>query len=53
MVPQFIDAARPLAPQYLTIAGTLALTDTVAMAFYTLLAAKVLRCCAAPFTSNG
>jgi homoserine/homoserine lactone efflux protein len=43
VVPQFIDAARPLAGQYAAIAATMALTDTVAMAFYTLLAAKVLR----------
>jgi homoserine/homoserine lactone efflux protein len=43
VVPQFIDAAHPLAGQYAAIAATMALTDTVAMAFYTLLAAKVLR----------
>ncbi|ARP79484.1 threonine transporter RhtB [Bordetella genomosp. 8] len=43
VVPQFIDAARPMGVQYTAIAATMALTDTVAMAFYTLLAAKVLR----------
>ncbi|ANN75815.1 LysE family transporter [Bordetella flabilis] len=43
VVPQFIDATHPLAGQYAAIAATMALTDTVAMAFYTLLAAKVLR----------
>ncbi|OZI21226.1 threonine transporter RhtB [Bordetella genomosp. 9] len=43
VVPQFIDAARPMGAQYAAIAATMALTDTVAMAFYTLLAAKVLR----------
>lgn len=48
VVPQFIDAGRPLAAQYMAIAGTLALTDTVAMAFYTLLAAKVLRLLRSP-----
>ncbi|ANN65026.1 LysE family transporter [Bordetella bronchialis] len=48
VVPQFIDATRPLAAQYLAIAGTMALTDTVAMAFYTLLAAKVLRLMRSP-----
>jgi homoserine/homoserine lactone efflux protein len=48
VVPQFIDAARPLTAQYLAIAGTMAMTDTVAMAFYTLLAAKVLRLMRSP-----
>jgi homoserine/homoserine lactone efflux protein len=48
VVPQFIDAAQPLAAQYAAIAATLALTDTVAMAFYTLLAAKVLRLMRSP-----
>jgi homoserine/homoserine lactone efflux protein len=43
VVPQFIDATQPLVGQYSAIAATIALTDTVAMAFYTLLAAKVLR----------
>jgi len=43
VVPQFVDTALPLVPQYLALAGTLALTDLVAMGVYTLLAAKVLR----------
>lgn len=48
VVPQFIDAGQPLSQQYLAIAATMALTDTVAMAFYTLLAAKVLRLLRSP-----
>ncbi|CAM3609745.1 Threonine transporter RhtB [Bordetella sputigena] len=48
VVPQFIDAARPLGAQYAAIAATMALTDTVAMGFYTLLAAKVLRLLRSP-----
>jgi homoserine/homoserine lactone efflux protein len=48
VVPQFIDAARPLAAQYAAIAATMAMTDIVAMAFYTLLAAKVLRLMRSP-----
>ncbi|MVW78729.1 LysE family transporter [Bordetella sp. 02P26C-1] len=43
VVPQFVNPAASLAPQYLAIAGTLVFTDMVAMAVYTLLAAKVLR----------
>jgi homoserine/homoserine lactone efflux protein len=43
VVPQFIDPSRPLWPQYLFIGLTLAFTDLVVMAGYTLLAAKVLR----------
>lgn len=43
VVPQFVNPAAPLTLQYLTLAGTLVLTDTVAMGIYTLLAAKVLR----------
>lgn len=43
VVPQFVNPAAPLALQYLTVAATLVLTDLVAMAVYTLLAAKVLR----------
>lgn len=43
VVPQFIDPARPLAPQYLVIAATLGATDLVVMAGYTALAAKLLR----------
>lgn len=48
VVPQFIDATRSVATQYLEIAATLAMTDIVAMAFYTLLAAKVLRLMRSP-----
>jgi homoserine/homoserine lactone efflux protein len=48
VVPQFIDATRPLGMQYAAIAATMALTDIVAMAFYTLLAAKVLRLMRSP-----
>jgi homoserine/homoserine lactone efflux protein len=43
VVPQFINPAAALAPQYAAIAATLAFTDLVAMSFYSLLAAKVLR----------
>ena len=43
VVPQFIDPARPLGPQYLVIAATLGVTDLVVMAGYTALAAKLLR----------
>ncbi|MEI2416661.1 LysE family transporter [Orrella sp. JC864] len=43
VVPQFINPANPVTPQYFIIAGTLAFTDLVAMAVYTVLAAKVLR----------
>jgi homoserine/homoserine lactone efflux protein len=43
VVPQFMNPNAPLLPQYLTIGATLAFTDLVVMACYTLLAAKVLR----------
>jgi homoserine/homoserine lactone efflux protein len=43
VMPQFLDLARPLLPQYLLIAATLAFTDLVVMAGYTALAARVLR----------
>ena len=43
VVPQFVDLARPLLPQYLLIGATLAFTDLVVMAGYTALAARVLR----------
>jgi homoserine/homoserine lactone efflux protein len=43
VVPQFVEPAHALVPQYAAIAATMAFTDTVAMAVYTLLAAKVLR----------
>jgi homoserine/homoserine lactone efflux protein len=43
VVPPFIDLARPLAAQYLTVMGTLAFTDLIVMSGYALLAARVLR----------
>jgi homoserine/homoserine lactone efflux protein len=42
VVPQFLNLAQPLAPQYLVIAATLSFTDLVVMAGYTALAARVL-----------
>ena len=42
VVPQFLELARPLAPQYGVIALTLGFTDLTVMAGYTALAAKVL-----------
>ena len=36
LVPQFVDPARPQVPQYLLIAATLCLTDTVVMSAYAL-----------------
>src|SRR3546814_17199205 len=43
VVPQFVDPAQTLTPQYAALAGTLVFTDMVAMSVCTLLAAKVLR----------
>jgi len=43
VVPQFVNPAHALTPQYAALAGTLVFTDLVAMGVYTLLAAKVLR----------
>ena len=43
VMPQFLNLAEPLLPQYLVIAATLAFTDLVVMAGYTALAARVLR----------
>lgn len=43
VVPQFLNLAEPLAPQYAVIAVTLGFTDLVVMGCYTALAAKVLR----------
>lgn len=43
VVPQFLDLAQPLAPQYLVIGLTLGFTDLVVMAGYTALAARLLR----------
>lgn len=48
VVPQFLDLARPLGAQYLVIAATLAFTDLVVMAGYTVLAVRVLRALKAP-----
>lgn len=48
VVPQFLDLAQPLLPQYAVIALTLAFTDLVVMAGYTALAARVLRALQAP-----
>lgn len=42
VMPQFLNPAQPLVPQYLVMAATLAFTDLVVMAGYTALAAKVL-----------
>ncbi|MBS0320513.1 MAG: LysE family transporter [Proteobacteria bacterium] len=43
VLPQFIDASRPLAPQYLIAAATLLVTDAVVMSAYTAFAARLLR----------
>jgi homoserine/homoserine lactone efflux protein len=48
VVPQFLDLGRPLAAQYATIGATLAFTDLVVMAGYTVLAARVLRLLRSP-----
>ncbi len=42
VVPQFLDPARPLLPQYGVIAATLAFTDLVINAGYTAFAARAL-----------
>jgi homoserine/homoserine lactone efflux protein len=42
VVPQFLDLAHPLAPQYGVIGATLMFTDLVVMAGYTALASRVL-----------
>ncbi|MET0209661.1 MAG: LysE family transporter [Burkholderiaceae bacterium] len=42
VVPQFLDLHQSLTPQYAVIAATLAFTDAVVMAGYTVLAARVL-----------
>jgi len=41
--PQFIDMARPQAPQYAILAATTFAVDVIVMAGYTALAAKVMR----------
>ncbi|HET9651284.1 MAG TPA: LysE family transporter, partial [Usitatibacter sp.] len=43
ILPQFIDVARPQAPQYAILAATTIAADLVIMMAYTALAAKVLR----------
>lgn len=43
VLPQFIDVARPQAPQYAILAVTTFAVDLVVMACYTALAAKMLR----------
>ena len=48
VVPQFLDLARALGPQYGVIAATLGFTDLVVMAGYTALASKVLRLLKSP-----
>lgn len=48
VVPQFLDLARTLGPQYGVIAATLGFTDLVVMAGYTALASKVLRLLKSP-----
>ena len=42
VVPNFIDLAQPLVPQYLIIMMSLSFTDLVVMAGYVALAAKML-----------
>jgi homoserine/homoserine lactone efflux protein len=42
VVPQFLDTSRPLVPQYLVIAATLAFTDLVVNAGYTAFASRAL-----------
>ena len=43
VVPQFLDLKQALLPQYAVIGATLAFTDLVVMAGYTLLASRVLK----------
>ncbi|WP_198971619.1 LysE family transporter [Xylophilus sp. ASV27] len=43
VLPQFLDLGAPLAPQYLLVGATLALTEGMVMAGYAALAARVLR----------
>ncbi len=42
VMPQFLNLSAPLAPQYVIIALTLALTDLVAMGLYTSFASRIL-----------
>ena len=48
VLPQFIDPARPLLPQYLAVVATLTAVDLVVMSGYTFFAAKFLRLLRAP-----
>ena len=43
VVPNFVDLAHPLLPQYVVIALSLSFTDLVVMAGYTALASRMLR----------
>lgn len=42
VLPQFVDAGAPLAPQYLVIAATFGLVEAVVMSGYVALAARLL-----------
>jgi homoserine/homoserine lactone efflux protein len=42
VLPQFIVPARPLLPQYLTIAATMVVVDVLVMCAYTGMAARLL-----------
>ena len=53
VVPQFLDPTHALLPQYLVIAGTLAFTDLVINAGYTLFAARVLAIFSTPGRLRG
>jgi homoserine/homoserine lactone efflux protein len=48
VLPQFIEASRPLLPQYLAVCATLTVVDLVVMSGYTLFAAKFLALLRAP-----
>lgn len=48
VVPQFLDTAQALAPQYALIAATLGFTDLVVMAGYTALASRLLAALRSP-----
>ena len=48
VLPQFLDPARPLIPQYLAITATMVAVDVLVMTGYTGFAAKVLRALRSP-----
>jgi len=48
VVPQFIDASRPLATQYLIVAATLTVVDVIVMSGYAGLASRVLAALRSP-----